>query len=107
MPQIQAIEVFTPGDSPTVTYVNRDDAILARRLSEALDPRRDHSRSWDHRSPEDGADGRGLGGDDFITATGAALRLPGGFWERVLDWMDAPSALKESSERAPTPPQWW
>lgn len=88
----RATEVFTPGDFPEHTYVERASDAFEERLRRALEtPGEVVSLSGPSKSGKTVLVERVVGADDLITVTGAGLQGGQHLWERVLDWMGAPT----------------
>jgi hypothetical protein len=77
MTRLRAIDVFTPSDFPTHTYVKRAEERLEKRLREALEtPGEVVSVSGPSKSGKSVLIERVVGRDDLITITGADLSEP-------------------------------
>lgn len=98
---MRAQEVFTPGSYPTHTYVDRAELGFSDRLSDALDTRGILvSISGPSKSGKTVLIERTVGIDNLISISGAGITSPEVLWDRVLDWMEVPSELSRSEERA-------
>lgn len=87
-------DIFTPTDTPTVTYVNRGEHRLEDQLRAALKtPKMITSLSGPSKSGKTVLIKRVLSPDDLITVSGAAIKSAPDLWDRVLNWMDAPSQV--------------
>jgi len=99
MSPLKATEVFTPGDYPNHTYVQRNSAAMEERLRNALDtPGEVVSVSGPSKSGKTVLVQRVVGSDNLIAISGAGIRTPDELWERILDWMDVPTG--QSTTRA-------
>ena len=100
MPKLHAVDVFTPSDFPTHTYVAREDEKLEKRLREALaTPGEIISISGPSKSGKTVLVEKVVGRNDLITITGAGIDSPEKLWDRVLDWMDLPESIVASEAR--------
>jgi hypothetical protein len=91
MPQLQAVDIFTPNAFPTHTYVKRDEDRLEKRLRQALaTPGEVVSISGPSKSGKTVLIERVVGVDNLITITGAGLSKPEAIWDRILDSLSAP-----------------
>lgn len=87
----KAEDVFTPGAFPENTYVDRQDAKYEREMKEALQSKGMLvSLSGPSKSGKTVLVERVVG-DDLITITGAGINDASIVWQRVLDWIGAPS----------------
>ena len=96
------ISVFTPNDFPRLTYVNRAASPpLENRLQQALaTPKEVISISGPSKSGKSVLIERVVGQDNLITVSGSEITATTSLWDRVLDWMGAPSTESTSSERS-------
>jgi hypothetical protein len=93
MATLRTVDVFTPSDFPSHTYVARDDEKLEKRLREALEtPGEVVSVSGPSKAGKTVLVERVVGRDSLITITGAGIDNPDEIWSRVLDWMEAPTS---------------
>src|SRR6266511_259357 len=101
MSKTRAVDVFTPSDFPTLTYVVRDDEQLEKRLRDALaTPGEIVSVSGPSKSGKTVLVERVVGRDSLITITGAGIRAAEQIWDRILDWMEAPSTVSAATNVA-------
>jgi hypothetical protein len=92
MARLRATEVFTPGAFPIHTYVERAHRRYEERLRDAIEtPGQVVSLSGPSKSGKTVLVERVVGLDNLITITGAGIESPSDVWDRVLDWMAAPS----------------
>ena len=90
---MKATEVFTPSDYPLHTYVERDSAAMERRLKNALaTPGEIISVSGPSKSGKTVLVQNAVGTNNLISVSGAGVTDSGVLWERILDWMEAPSS---------------
>ena len=93
MAKTRAVDVFTPSDFPTLTYVARDDERLEIRLRDALStPGEIVSISGPSKSGKTVLVEKVVGRHNLITITGAGIRSPEDVWDRTLDWMETPDS---------------
>ena len=92
MAKLRPGDVFTPSAFPTLTYVEREERRFEGRLRDALEtPGQVVSLSGPSKSGKTVLVERVVGQDLLITVTGAGLDAPEELWDRVLDWLVAPS----------------
>lgn len=92
-------DVFTPGDFPAHTYVERGEDRLEQRLRDALStPGEVVSVSGPSKSGKTVLLERVAGRDNLITVTGAGIEKAEDVWDRVLDWMGTPSSISTGTE---------
>ena len=95
---LKATDVFTPGAFPVHTYVQRSGDALETSLRDALDtPGQVVSLNGPSKSGKTVLVERVVGRDSLITITGAGIESPDDIWERVLDWMGAPTSSTTGS----------
>ncbi|MBS7791354.1 hypothetical protein KTR66_15235 [Roseococcus sp. SDR] len=94
------VNVFTPNDYPRLTYVKRAVApALEDRLQQALlTPKEVISISGPSKSGKSVLIERIVGVDNLITVSGSEISSTASLWDRVLDWMGAPSSRSNSTE---------
>lgn len=89
---MNVFQVFTPTDTPTVTYVDRGDRGLETALRNALrTPNMITSLSGPSKSGKTVLIKKVLDPDALISISGAAIKSADDLWDRVLNWMEAPS----------------
>ena len=87
---VKAVDVFTPNDVPTFSYVERGEYNFERRLQEALSvPKMIISLSGPSKSGKTVLVRRVVG-ENLIHVYGATIKTSDDLWSKVLDWMDAP-----------------
>jgi hypothetical protein len=92
---VRAVDVFTPNDVPTFSYVERGEFNLEKRLEDALSiPKMIISLSGPSKSGKTVLVRRVVG-DNLIHVYGATIKTSKDLWSKVLDWMDAPEQLVE------------
>jgi hypothetical protein len=100
MPDLRHVDVFTPADFPSYTYIARDNQRLETALRDALaTPGEVISISGPSKSGKTVLVERVVGQDNLITITGAGIHSPEHLWDRVLDWMDVPDSSTTASTR--------
>lgn len=92
-------EVFTPTGIPTVTYVDRGgEHKLESQLTNALKtPGLTISLSGPSKSGKTTLVKRVVSEDLLISVSGGAIKSAEMLWDRVLNWMEAPSETSHSS----------
>jgi hypothetical protein len=92
----RAVEVFTPNDVPTFTYVERANHKFETRLREAFDiPKMIISLSGPSKSGKTVLVHKVLEKDNLIPVSGASIKSAEDLWARVLGWMDSPVGQSE------------
>ena len=95
----KAVEVFTPNDLPTFTYVERPGRMFEDRLREALSiPKMIVSISGPSKSGKTVLVNRVIETDNLISVSGASIRTVDELWTRVLAWMESPAERVEGSK---------
>jgi len=85
-------QVFTPNDTPTVTYVDRSEHKLEQTLRDHFDtPKIVVSISGPSKSGKTVLIRKVVPEDTLITVAGAGIESSDHLWDRVLGWMGAPS----------------
>src|SRR5215467_2980712 len=93
----KAVEVFTPNDLPTFTYVERGAHKLQDRLREALSvPKMIVSLSGPSKSGKTVLVNKVIEPDNLIPLSGASIRTADDLWKKVLAWMDVPTQRVET-----------
>lgn len=97
---LRTIDVFTPNDFPTHTYVERGGADLENRLKLALStPNAVVSVSGPSKSGKTVLIEREVSSDNLIVVSGAEISRPADLWNRILDWMGSPNSTSTLSSR--------
>jgi hypothetical protein len=95
---IKAVNIFTPTDVPTYTYVQRADHELEKRLREAFEiPKMVISISGPSKSGKTVLVNKVVPHDSLITVTGASIKAADDLWTMVLEWMDVPVSRTEKT----------
>ncbi|MHA6768165.1 hypothetical protein [Sphingobium ummariense] len=95
---MRVYDVFTPTDVPTYTYVDRSEQNLETQLRSAIQtPGMIASLSGPSKSGKTVLIRKVISQDSLITVSGAAITEPGHLWDRVLNWMEAPSSTTHST----------
>ncbi len=101
--KLSAANVFVPGAYPVHTYVERTDSKLASRLADAPSERGKFvSLTGPSKSGKTVLVENVVGKDNLIVVTGAGVACAADVWERILDWMDVPSAAAHGSTSSNT-----
>lgn len=97
MTEFLATDIFTPSGFPSYTYVERGEEKLEHRLEDALNtPGEVISISGPSKAGKTVLVEKVVGIDNLIIITGAGLQDSNQLWERVLDWMEAPTVTVNS-----------
>ena len=101
-PVLTPVDVFTPNDFPRHTYVNRAvSPPLEQQLKQALaTPKEVISISGPSKSGKTVLIEEVVGFDNLITVSGSEIDSVTSLWDRVLDWMGAPSSETTSDAKA-------
>ena len=92
----RAIEVFTPNDVPTFTYVERSERKFEDRLREAFAiPKMIISISGPSKSGKTVLVNKVVEKDNLIPVSGASIKSANDLWTRVLSWMEGPVSRTE------------
>jgi hypothetical protein len=95
----KAVEVFTPNDLPTFSYVERKTHNFEERLREALSiPKMIVSLSGPSKSGKTVLVNKVIEADNLIPLSGATIRSADALWSKVLDWMESPYEQKETQQ---------
>lgn len=99
---LTSVEVFVPNDYPRHTYVDRSiDPPLEEALRRGLStPKEVISVSGPSKSGKTVLIERVVGIDNLITVSGSEINTTESLWERVLDWMGAPSTSSKSTSES-------
>jgi hypothetical protein len=90
-------EVFTPDEVPTYTFVSRSDDTSESLIREvAQGPRFVVSLSGPSKSGKT-VTVRRIFGDNLIEISGSNIASAKDLWDRVLDWMEAPTSMSHST----------
>lgn len=101
MQELPVSEVFTPNDFPTHSYVKREGVQVEDALAHALKiPKAVISISGPSKSGKTVVIGKVIGADNLILVSGAEIKAPDDIWEKVLDWMGAPSEVVEENGKS-------
>ena len=94
----RAVEVFTPNDLPTFTYVERATRKFEDRLRESLAiPKMIISLSGPSKSGKTVLVNKVIEADNLIPLSGASIRSSDDLWIKVLNWMDVPTERTETT----------
>lgn len=96
-----ATEVFTPNQFPEYTYIERPKEDLEGKLRRALaTPNVITSLSGPSKSGKTVLAKKMVGEEYLIHVFGAEVTSGAALWERVLNWMDAPSSIADQSSES-------
>lgn len=99
----KATEIFVPSDFPTVTYVEREDERLERKVREAVEtPRSPISISGPSKTGKTALVRNIVGDENLIHIFGSQIETPSDMWEAVLNWMVTPSTITSGSASTET-----
>ena len=95
---LTATEVFVPSAFPTVTYVEREQERLERRVRDAIDtPRSPVSISGPSKTGKTALIRKIVGEDNLIHIFGTQVESPNDLWEAILNWMLVPTTISSVS----------
>lgn len=95
---MKALEIFTPAGVPTVTYIDRGSRQLEDRLRNSLKTKgMITSLSGPSKSGKTVLIHKVIRAEELITVSGGAIKSADQLWDRVLNWMEAPSSSAVSS----------
>jgi hypothetical protein len=98
---LKVVEVFTPNDVPTFTYVDRPTHKLEQRLEQAFQiPKMIISISGPSKSGKTVLVNKVIEKDNLIPLSGASIRTADELWSKVLGWMESPIAVSEKDASA-------
>lgn len=98
---MKALDIFTPAGVPTVTYIERGSRQLEDQLRNSLKTRgMITSLSGPSKSGKTVLIHKVIEANDLITVSGGAIKSAEQLWDRVLNWMEAPSAYSVTSDHA-------
>lgn len=101
MQELNASAVFTPNDFPTHTYVKRAGVDVEQALAVALRiPKAVISISGPSKSGKTVVVEQVIGAENIILVSGAEIKQPDDIWNKVLDWMGAPSETTNEEGKA-------
>lgn len=91
-------EVFTPNDTPDISYVGRDDLRLEEDMGDFLAlPKMVLSISGPSKSGKTVLIKKVLSEDNIIPVIGSGISSADDLWSRALAWMEVPTKLTASS----------
>src|ERR1700730_5104876 len=98
---LKVVEVFTPNDVPTFTYVDRPTHKLEQRLEQAFQiPKMIISISGPSKSGKTVLVNKVIEKDNLIPLSGASIRTADELWSKVLGWMESPITISEKDASA-------
>ncbi|WP_156410266.1 hypothetical protein [Bosea sp. Root381] len=93
-------KVFTPNDTPTITYVDRAEHQLQQTLSDYYKiPNVIVSVSGPSKSGKTVLIKKVVNEESLITISGSGIESGDNIWDRVLNWMGAPSETTSSTTK--------
>lgn len=99
----KATEVFVPSDFPTVTYVEREEEKLEKRVRDAIDtPRSPISISGPSKTGKTALVRNIVGDDNLIHIFGSQIETASDLWESILNWMATPSSVTAGTSATET-----
>ncbi len=94
-------EIFTPNDTPTITYVGRADLKLEESLESFFElPKMIISISGPSKSGKTVLIKKVLDEELIIPVIGSGIGVPEDLWERALQWMEAPTSITTTKSTA-------
>jgi hypothetical protein len=101
--EYKATQVFVPSDFPTVTYVQREEEKLEKKVRDAIDtPRSPISISGPSKTGKTALVRNIVGEDNLIHIFGSQIEAPNDVWDAILNWMSAPSSVTSSTGSSET-----
>lgn len=92
--RLKVSDVFTPNDTPTITYVGREDLKLEENLRAYCDlPKMVVSISGPSKSGKTVLINKVLDDSLIIPVIGSGISRPEDLWDRALQWMEAPTTV--------------
>lgn len=99
----RATEVFVPSDFPTVTYVEREEEKLERRVKEAIEtPRSPISISGPSKTGKTALVRNIVGDENLIHIFGTQIETPNDLWDAIMNWMASPAAITTTTGESET-----
>jgi hypothetical protein len=93
----RVVDVFTPNDVPTFTYVDRPTQKFEERLQQAFQvPKMIVSISGPSKSGKTVLVRKVVEEDNLIPISGASVRSAEELWSKVLGWMESPISITET-----------
>lgn len=100
---MKATEIFVPSDFPTLTYVERDEEKLEKKVRDALDtPRSPISVSGPSKTGKTALVRKIVGEDNLIHIFGSQIETATDIWDAILNWMATPSTVTSGSASTET-----
>jgi len=95
---LKVSEVFTPNDTPTVSYVERTGLNLEKNLEAYLAlPKMVVSISGPSKSGKTVLIKKVLDDDSIIPVIGSGIKSPEDLWNRTLRWMEVPTSVETAT----------
>lgn len=93
-------EIFTPTDTPTHTYVKREDLKLESTLKARIElPKSIVSISGPSKSGKTVLVDKVLRSENVIKISGSEIKNANDIWHQTMAWMDAPSSITTTSSK--------
>lgn len=101
--ELKVSEIFTPNDTPTVTYVGRNDLNLEANLRAYFDlPKMVISVSGPSKSGKTVLISKVVNEDEVIRVIGSGITSAEEIWSRALQWMEAPTKITSTESSGTT-----
>jgi hypothetical protein len=95
--------VFVPTDFPTITYVEREEEKLERKVRNAIEtPRSPISISGPSKTGKTALIRNIVGDDNLIHIFGTQIESPSDLWDAILNWMATPSTTSQTQGSSET-----
>lgn len=95
--KLKLSQVFTPNDTPTITYVDRSDLRLESNLAAYLSIKNMVvSISGPSKTGKTVLISKVISDDEIIPVIGAGIEKPDDLWNRALHWMDIPQTTTQN-----------
>lgn len=95
--KIHVRKIFTPNDTPTITYVGREDLELEKKLKAHCDlPKMIVSVSGPSKSGKTVLIKKVLDEELIIPVIGSGINGPDELWARALQWMGTPTKITKT-----------
>lgn len=100
---LKVSDVFTPNDTPTITYVERADLRLEANLRSFCElPKMVVSVSGPSKSGKTVLISKVVGTDSIIPIIGSGITTPDDLWNRALQWMETPTKITSTTQSGRT-----
>lgn len=100
---MKATEIFVPADFPTITYVERQEEKLERKVREAIEtPRSPISISGPSKTGKTALVRNIVGDENIIHIFGSQIETPSDLWDVILNWMATPTSITSGTTTTET-----